>query len=361
MCREIPPVGGGAGAVALQLSRELVRGGHAVDLYTMAFGDAPLEETIGGVRVFRVPSQRRYETHARLAEMALFVVRARRALRRRHADAPYDVIHAHSILPEGLAASFTGHTARIVLTAHGSDVPGYNPDRYGIVHRLSAPLWRRTLRRADAVTSPSAHLAGLIRAAQPDADVTVIPNGIDLDLFEPASQRSGILIVARLVARKNVTMVLQALDGMAAQTVHIVGDGPERARLEALAARLEDHEVHFHGWLDHGGTKWRRLYETSRFFVFMSAQENFPINLLEAQLAGLVIVASDIPSNREVLGPQAILVPLDAAALSARLEGLAAMDTQELTRIGDAAHERVASSFSWPNVRDRFERACFTD
>ncbi len=350
VCREIPPVGGGAGAVALQLSQELVRAGHEVDLYTMAFGDAPLEETIGGVRVFRVPSRRRHETHSRLAEMVLFVTRTRRALRRRHVDAPYDVIHAHSILPEGLIASFPGHAARIVLTAHGSDVPGYNPDRYSSVHRLSGPLWRRTLRRADVVTSPSAHLAGLIRAAQPDADVTVIPNGIDADLFEPATRRSGILIVTRLVPRKNVHIALEALRGLPATTVDVVGDGPELERLRDIAMTLPEHRVRFHGWLEHGSPPWREIYERNRFFVFMSAQENFPVSLLEAQLAGLVTIASDIPSNREVLGEAADFVPVDVSTLRSRLDGLMQESPQELALRGSHARKRVLDNFLWPEI-----------
>jgi len=316
----------------------------------MAFGAAPLEEIIDGVRVFRIPSRRRNETHARLIEMALFGTRTRRALRCQHAKARYDVIHAQSILPEGLVATFPSVITRTVLTAHGSDVPGYNPDRYGLVHRLSAPLWKRTLRRTVAITSPSAHLAGLIRAAKPDAEVRVIPNGIDADLFEPSARRSGILIVARLVPRKNVAMVLEALQGIAPQSVHIVGDGPERASLVSVASRLEGHNVRFHGWLDHGGTKWRRLYETSRFFVFMSSQENFPINLLEAQLAGLVIVASDIPSNREVLGDDAEYTQLDVRSLHDRLQAIVDLSDDEVAELAQRGRSRVLKHFTWPII-----------
>jgi glycosyltransferase involved in cell wall biosynthesis len=320
----------------------------------MSFGPNRSEEVIDGVRVHRVPSGRRHATHARVDEMAVFVRRSRSLLRRLHAEHPFDVVHAHSILPEGLVPIGLDPTVRTVITAHGSDVPGYNPDRYQLVHRMVAPVWTMAFRRADAVTSPSRNLAELIRTAEQGAAVEVIPNGIDLATFSPGTEREGILVVARLVRRKNVALLLEALDGMTPQAVHIVGDGPERARLEALARDLAPHTVHFHGWLEHGSDEWRRLYETSRYFVFMSSQENFPINLLEAQLAGLIVVASDIPGNREAVGPSAHLVAPNRSALHDRLVALAAMADGERESAAQTARNHVIKNFGWTDITRRY-------
>jgi len=355
ICREVPPVGGGAGAVALQLSREMVRAGHSVDLLTMAFNTDRSEEVIGGVRVHRVPSGRRHATHARVPEMAAFVCRSQALLQRLHAERPFDVVHAHSIVPEGLAPLKLDPRVRTVLTAHGSDVPGYNPDRYQLLHSAVAPIWRRALLHADAVTSPSRNLAELIRSAEHRAAVEVIPNGIDLTTFSPSTERQGILVVARLVPRKNVGLLLEALDGLAPQIVHIVGDGPERQRLEAHAAKLTSHTIRFHGWLEHGGDEWRRLYETSQYFVFMSSQENFPINLLEAQLAGLIVIASDIPGNREAVGPSAHLIAPDRSALHACLSTVVASQDRELDQLALMGRNFVRSRFGWADIAQRYD------
>lgn len=355
LCREMPPVGGGAGAVALQLSRQLVIAGHEVDLITMHYGDQSYEETVDGIRIVRIPCGRRSVTSARLVEMARFLRKARTLVHEAHAARPYDVIHAHSILPEGAIGTMRGLGVRTVVTAHGSDVPGYNPDRYDLVHRIARRWWVRTLERTDVVTAPSAFLAGLIRDALPSQSVSIIPNGITADLFEDRAERDGILIVSRLVPRKNVHLTLEALNGLPATTVDIVGDGPELPRLRSIAATLPEHEVRFHGWLEHGSPAWREVYERARFFVFMSSQENFPVNLLEAQLAGLVTIASDIPSNREVLGNDAEFVDIDVGALRSRLASLMDQPQGELVRQGQRARERICDDFLWPRLAERYE------
>lgn len=357
ICREMPPVGGGAGAVALQLARQLVIAGHEVVFFTMQDGDQSTHESVHGVRIVRIHCGRRGISSARTIEMLRFLMSTRRRLRSEHSIKPFDVVHAHSVLPEGAALFLHEPCARTVITAHGSDVPGYNPDRYELLHRAVAGWWRAVVRKADAVTAPSEFLAGLIRRASPDRDVLVIPNGIEADLFAESDERDGVLIVARLVPRKNVDIVLEALRGLPATRVDIVGDGPQLPRLRSLSANLGHHDVRFHGWLEHGSREWRSLYEESRFFVFMSSQENFPVNLLEAQLAGLVTVASDIPSNREVLGNDAEFVAIDAESLRGRLLQLMSEPLEKLAERQGRARDRVTQNFLWPSVGQKFEDA----
>lgn len=354
ICREMPPVGGGAGAVALQLARQLVVAGHEVVFFTMQYGDQSAHESVHGVRIVRIPCGRRNITSARTIEMLRFLISTRRKLRSEHSNKPFDVVHAHSILPEGAALFLHEPRARTVITAHGSDVPGYNPDRYELLHRAVARWWRAVLERADVVTAPSEFLAGLIRQASPNRDVIVIPNGINADLFAERDARDGVLIVARLVPRKNVDIILEALRELPATRVDIVGDGPQLSRLQILAANLDHHDIRFHGWLGHGSREWRNLYERSRFFVFMSSQENFPVNLLEAQLAGLVTIASDIPSNREVLGNDAEFVAIDAKSLQRRLLHLMSEPVEKLVERQRRARDRVRKHFLWPFVGEKF-------
>lgn len=357
ICRELPPIGGGAGYVASHLASNLAARGHDVHLITMHFGDLPERESRDGVEIHRVRVGRRDADSSHPLEMARFVLAARRLARRLSRRRPFDVAHAHAVVPDGLVVASLPARTTMVVTAHGSDVPGYNPDRFRLLHRLIRPFWLRAARRPDVLTAPSRHLIGLISDAGADRDVELVPNGIDLDLFSPGEGTRDLLVVARLEARKNVHLLLEALtDVDRATRLHVVGDGPERRRLEDGAARLDRHEVVFHGWLDHGSTAWQQLYEQSRFFVFPSSSENFPINLLEAQLAGLVVIASDIPGNREVLGDRARYVAtLDGPSLAAALnEALSAPDAA-LDAEGAAARQRVADNFSWPTVTSRFE------
>lgn len=351
--REIPPVGGGAGAVALHLSRTLVQSGHEVHVLTMHFGDLPRRETIDGVVIERLRCGRRTQDSAYLGSMARFVVAARRRVKQLSASGAFDVVHAHAIVPDG-AAAIAGHLPA-VLTAHGTDVPGYDPHRYGRTHRLLAPLWRRVVRRAAVVTTPSEYLASLLA---PWTSATVVPNGIELDLFPAESgDRSGFLIVSRLIERKGYHRFLEAMRHVpGSRRIDIVGDGPERARLEAIAAGL-DHEVVFHGWLEHGSARWRDLYGRRRFFVFPSEAENFPVNLLEAQLAGLTVLATDIPGSREVLGDHAVYIDvadLTAEAIAATIRSVLERPMTENAALGAAAARRVRSRFGWDAIARRY-------
>jgi len=385
ICREIPPVGGGAGHVAIHLAEEVAKAGHGADIVTMHFGNLPRREERGPIRIYRVPCGRRNQDSSYLLEMARFVAAARPVLDRLASERRPDVVHAHAIIPDGWMG--TRPAARrgipLVITAHGSDVPGYNPDKFGLAHRLMRPIWRRTLDRAAAVVTPSEHLASMIRTAygresgsaepRPSVESTasdashggrasgeplvrVIPNGIRLDTFGRAEKDNSFLIVSRLVRRKNYHVFLEALRSIEKpQTVHIAGAGPMLDELKRIAASLAPHRVVFHGWLANGSEAWRALYERCRYFVLPSESENFPINLLEAQLAGLIVLAGDVPGAREVAGNEAVYFEaLDAAGIARTLRAALAMAPAGLEALAARARERVRANFSWASAAGRY-------
>ncbi|MCP4326897.1 MAG: glycosyltransferase family 4 protein [Alphaproteobacteria bacterium] len=352
--REIPPIGGGAGHVALNLAINLAERGHDIVIVTMHFGDLPPVETRGKIVIHRVRCGRKNQDSSYLLEMLRFLRRARPLVRKLLAEHNCDLIHAHAILPDGLIGS--GFDAPLVITAHGSDVPGYNPDNFGLAHRVMAPVWQRTLSRAAALVTPSRSLADLVESKRPSQQITVIPNGIDAETFAATEKQRSFLICSRLVRRKNYHSFLEALQKLdLPQTVHIVGDGPELDALKAMATACPQHKIQFHGWLENGSAEWRRLYERCLFFVFPSDNENFPINLLEAQLAGMVVLASPIPANKEVLGDNAVYLDrLSPGSIASRLETLISMEDATLEEIGARARSRVIGEFSWSSVTDRY-------
>ncbi len=357
LCYEFPPVGGGGGRVAIGLARQFVRDGHDVTFLTLGFRDLPAEQTIDGIRLLRVRGWRAREDIARPHELASYLWAVRAPLRRLLRTRQFDVVHLHFMVPDGLLMLLVPELRALplVVTVHGSDVPGYNPDRFQLLHRLLHPWWRRATACATRIVCPSSFIADLLLQSAPSASPTVIANGIDPAALRPERPREPrLLTVSRLLERKGVQDVINALplttSGLA---LHLVGAGPYQKTLERLAAPQAT-RIRFHGWLDNGSPALRDLYETSGILVFPSHVENFPVVLLEAMAAGMAIIAADIPSCREVLGDAALLVPAgDPVALARAIDRLAA-DGDLRQQLQQSVRRRLEQNFTWPAIGSRY-------
>lgn len=358
LCYEFPPIGGGGAQVVAGLAKELVCAGHTVDVLTMGFGTLAAEALVDGVRVYRVPCGRKAAYHCTMPEAASYLMAAPAKLRSLLKQERYDLIHAHFILPDGILA-WQAHRASgipYLITAHGSDVAGYNPHRLQWAHKLLAPLWRRVVDAAACIVCPSGVLQVLVRRQSATAKTCVIPNGINTASFQaPAGvRRKQILAVTRMLKRKGIQYLLEALAGFShGYAVHIVGDGPYLPILKAKAQR-EGVAVTFWGWMDNADPKLKELYETSQIFVFPSESENFPIVLLEAMAAGLAIITTQGTGCAEVVGEAGLLVPeKDAAAIAAALRQLIEQPNR-CEALGQAARRRLEERFSRPAVAQQY-------
>jgi glycosyltransferase involved in cell wall biosynthesis len=358
-CFEFPPLGGGGSRVVDGLTNELAALGHHVDLVTMRFRGLPRFEVIGRVNVYRVSCLRFRTAISTPPELLSYVLGAWPVVQRLLRGSRPDIIHSHFILPDGLLAMAIKRQSGIpyVITAHGSDVPGYNPDRFRALHPILAPIWKRVVRQANAIISPSQSLADLIRAQHYEGSLGIIPNGYRVTAFATTRHQPGnLLVVSRLFERKGVQYLLHALEGFARPlNVHIVGDGPCLTELKQAARSLHTRAVvHFHGWVDNTSRAFRELMETATIFALPSEAENFPNALLEAMAAGLAIITTSGTGCEEVVGPTALLVPpRNAARIRAAIEQLSA-EPAFCDELGRAAQARVRGIFSWRSVAARY-------
>lgn len=340
------------------LSMELVRTGHEVDLVTMGFRGLPGFGIENGVRVHRVPCLRRRQHVCTAPEAASYAVSARRTVRRLLSENRYDLIHAHFIFPDGLLAWSIHRSTGLpyIITAHGSDVPGYNPHRLKAAHKLMAPLWKRVVRDAERIACPSESLRSLVAARSiGEENLVIVPNGIDPGKFRhdrPKEKR--ILAVTRMLERKGVQHLLQALDGTPIDhEVQVVGDGPYLPALRRMAQSMGS-RVTFRGWLDNRSPEMRDLFETSSIYVFPSEAENFPVVLLEAMAAGLAIVTTRGTGCAEVVGNAALLVPPgDVPAIREALAFLVD-DPERCRKLGMEGRNRMEECFSWSAVASQY-------
>jgi len=358
---EYPPLGGGGGVVAAALNEALIVAGDEVTVITSAMPDLPASEVVRNVRISRTVCRRRHRHYTTTLELLSGLWPAYRQAARLVESWNPSVIHTHFIVPSGIVAWALSIRYGIpyVLTAHGSDVPHYNPDRFGAPHWLMGPLWRAIVQRAASLTTASRSLATLIRQ-RTDAPLRIIPNGLSADRSaHPGAKRQLVLVVARLFPRKGVQYFVDAVGELPAATQWefvVAGDGPYLAALQQRA-HASGARISFVGFKDR--MEIDALYDAAAIFVFPSIQENFPMVLLEAMAAGCAIITTDADGCADVIGDAGVIVrKADASGLRDALVALLP-DSARREELGSRAQVRV-EQYRWPAIAAQY-RAVFAE
>jgi teichuronic acid biosynthesis glycosyltransferase TuaC len=268
---------------------------------------------------------------------------------------PFDVLHAHSLLPTGFAASWwrrhapTSPGPAVVASTHGPDII--------YVHRRS-PLARRataaTLRDLELVLANSTWAAERCQEmAERPIETRVVHFGADLPASRPSRhERITLVTVAHLQSRKRHAVVMHALAEIAPELrpdYVIIGDGPGREPLKALATRLGlQDKVRFLGQLPHSealSEAWR-----CHLYVMPSVEEPFGVAYVEAMAGGLPAVGSRGEGGPEDIaraGDGMLLVETDDHRALASLIGSLIADPGRLSALGQAARSTVERHFTW--------------
>jgi teichuronic acid biosynthesis glycosyltransferase TuaC len=316
----------------------------------------PRSQTRDGLEIAYVPyvspdRRRAYATWGAWAAPALAA-----AMARVHRSFRYDVVHAHNAVPSGDAVrrAFALRVPRapLLVSVHGGDVL-YTASRM----RSGEQAVRRPFAAARLVLANSDGIAELARE-HGARETLVVHLGADLPTTAAtrSSRRSGaqtLVTVAHLVARKRHADVLRALAVLTPRhptlRYEIVGDGPERPALEALAERLGVRErVDFHGQL--APQEAVAQARECTLFVMPSTEEAFGVAYVEAMAGGVpAIGCRGEPGPEEIAaaGDGLVLVPPgDIERLTQRIDELLS-DSHRLHEARQRARATVASSFTW--------------
>jgi glycosyltransferase involved in cell wall biosynthesis len=264
---------------------------------------------------------------------------------------PFDLVHAHCIVPPGYAAARWRHGGNgrppLVVSAHGPDmihVPGLS----GLAARAS----QSALRGADLVLANSRWAQERCeRIAAAPLPSRVVHLGADLPAGLPAKrERPTLVTVAHLVARKRHAVVLHALAelrGRLELDYLVIGDGPGREPLERLAAELGlADRVTFAGQLEHG----EALREAARchLFAMPGVEEPFGVAFVEAMAAGLPAIGARGEGGPEDIaaagGGMLLVAPDDHRELAQAIAGAFERGVDEL---GREARANVERNFTW--------------
>jgi glycosyltransferase involved in cell wall biosynthesis len=278
----------------------------------------------------------------------------------------YDIVHVHWPMPMALLGWAARRARRIpmVTTFYGIElrwVQSRLPFMRWLVH------W--AARASSQAVAISTYTARELRKFA-DVPIEVIPYTAELappaiTFAAPGDADRSILFVGRLIERKGVEHLVRAL-GMVRRTVParlvIVGDGPERARLEQIA-RDEGVAAHvlFRGQVS--DDELRAAYAAADVFALPSVldarkdTEGLGVVALEAMNYSVPVVASDIGGITDIVQHErtGLLVPPgDEAALAAALTRLLTDGTLART-LGEAGRSRLRDAFSWDSIVTRWE------
>jgi glycosyltransferase involved in cell wall biosynthesis len=268
------------------------------------------------------------------------------------------IVHAHSAFVTGWMAIRAARRfgVPLVYTYHTrlEDYVHYVPFEERTTRGAALRLTKNYANAADAVIVPTEAMERHLRELGVASRIEVVPSGIDLAAFSSGARRDGVrarlgagpgeplvLSVGRLAKEKNLDLALAAFAALDLPQARlaVVGDGPEREHLEALAARLGiAGRTRFAGAL--ARTELPDAYASADAFVFPSASETQGLVLVEALAAGLPVVAVDTPETRDVLGGAGSLVPADPRAMALALAGALAGGDRRGARVAAERYDQ---------------------
>jgi len=238
------------------------------------------------------------------------------ALRRLRREWPFDLVHAHNAVPAGDAVRRARLELPLVVSVHGGDV-------FWTAPRFGDATVRRTFEAASLVIANSAGIEQRTRELGA-ARTRVVHLGTDVPAEVRCDEPRTVVTVSHLIERKRHEDVLRALPGDCRYL--IIGDGPERSRLEQLTAELGV-DADFTGQLAHAEAL--RRARRCAVFAMPSTREAFGVAYVEAMAAALPAIGrrgEPGPEEIAALGPGMLLSDGDdlgavlADALERRVE-----------------------------------------
>jgi len=316
---EYPPrIVGGIARVVHDLSHKLVKDGHEVTVVTYQEGEALEFENDKGVKVYRVQNYMIHPNNFTDWIMQLNFCLTAKATQIINEQGAFDVIHAHDWLVAYSAKTLKdAYEIPIVSTIHATE-SGRNSGIHDDVQRyINDTEWLLTYESTEVIVNSNYMKCELQRLfGLPFEKINVIPNGINLNNFSGIEKdyefrrkyamdnEKIILYIGRLVHEKGIQHLISAMpkiiNGYNDTKLIIGGKGGMYDELkEQVKALGIENKVYFTGYLS--SKEVQKMYKCADIAVFPSTYEPFGIVALEAMLAGIPTVVSDIGGLNEIV------------------------------------------------------------
>lgn len=288
-------------------------------------------------------------------------------------DQGIDVIHTHEYKTDVIAAWLKPRVpAKWVSTFHSANAGNLKLKFY-------QALAYRALKKADRVMTVSPHQKELLlEKGIPSAILTVLPNGVDTEMFAPTGNEENLRaewgipgdavvlgFVGRLSKEKNIPLLLEAFSQVVQEHkklfLILAGEGPERKNVEKLISELGLQEkARLVGFLENTVP----FYSSIDLFVQSSDTEGMPNTVLEAMAMGLPVVATEVGGVGELIqnNEEGFLVPAgDAGRLAQSMIKLIESPTLR-EEMGKEGRAKVVQQFSFDarvkKLEELYEKLC---
>ncbi len=367
---EYPPrIVGGIARVVHDLSKRLIKDGHEVTVVTYKDGDVPYYENDKGVEVYRVDNYMIHPNNFIDWILQLNFNMIAKATEIINKEGKFDVIHAHDWLVGNVAKVLkNAFDIPLVSTIHATEA-GRNSGIHDETQRyINDTEWLLTYESTEVIVNSNymkGHVQGLF--GLPFDKINVIPNGINVNNFTGIDRdydfrrqyamdnEKIILYVGRLVYEKGVQHLISAMPKILANyhdaKLVIAGKGGmlDELRAQAFNMGIAD-KVYFTGYLN--SKQVQKMYKCADVAVFPSTYEPFGIVALEAMLAGVPTVVSDIGGLNEIVEHRVDGMKSYAGNANSIADSVLSLlyDPQLAANVAKRARIKVKENFNWNKI-----------
>jgi len=345
---------GGVERVAVAVYKRMVAAGAVVTVVTTG-PSVKTGRTLSpdGVRIIGVPA---YDLSGLLGVQTAVAPRLRLIASNVVNEVAPHVLHANGLHFQTSLLGGAVHRSSevpLVTSVHVGSV-----SQLGLPSRLAATAYEQTIGRW--LLRQSAHVIAVSGDAAQNAArrgahrgaLTIVENGVDHERFGnlspvPREGRPRVLYLGRLIGNKGPIVLVKALAQLRARGYGVsavfLGDGPQKASVaRAIEAAGLAGDVALLGHVD----AVESFMRAGDILVRPSSTEGMSLALLEAMAGGLVVVASDIPANRDLVtdGKTGLLFPVGRVGALAKCLAALMTDPARCHRLGQAAQRRVMSN-----------------
>ena len=368
---EYPPrIVGGIARVVHDLSKRLIKDGHEVTVVTYRDNtNVPEYENDKGVNVYRVDNYMIHPNNIIDWIMQLNFNLVSKATEIINKEGGFDVIHAHDWLVTYAAKTLkNAYNIPIVATIHATEA-GRNSGIHDETQRyINDTEWLLTYEATEVIVNSNFMKNDIHRLfGLPFEKINVIPNGINLSNFTGIERdydfrrqyamdnEKIILYVGRLVYEKGIQHLIAAMPKILSNyhdaKLIIAGRGGMMDELKAEARNLGlGNKVYFTGYLD--SKQVQKMYKCADVAVFPSTYEPFGIVALEAMLAGVPTVVSDVGGLNEIVNHGVDGMKSYAGNPNSIADSVTALlyDHQLAANVSKKAKQKVKEQFNWEKI-----------